>query len=149
VHLSDQGRLVAGTRDQPGPKLPWLGNKGRLKGIKNWLRTYQGADLDRPKKEQAQQRAFHDGAALKISDEKSINWGDYYQNRLTLKDSRATPIKPQENNVRPEDYMQIRSRPTDKAAKAREDYYQNRSTLGDGHWRRTLEADSAVAPPQV
>ena len=68
-----------------------------------------------------------------------MNWGDYYQNRLTLEDSRATPIKPQENNVRPEDYMQIRSRPMDKAAEAREDYYQNRPTLGDGHWRRSLE----------
>ena len=42
------------------------------------------------------------------------------------------------------DYIQIRSRPIDKAAKAREDYYQNRPTLGDGHWRRTLEADSAA-----
>jgi hypothetical protein len=40
VHLSDQGRLVAGTRDRPGPVLLWLGNKGRLKGIKDWLRTY-------------------------------------------------------------------------------------------------------------
>jgi len=72
-----------------------------------------------------QQWAFHDGAALKISNEKSINWGDYYQNRLTLEDSHATrtAIKPQENNVRPEDYVQIRSRPTDKAAEAREDYY--------------------------
>ena len=40
--------------------------------------------------------------------------------------------------------MQIRSRPTDKAAKAREDYYQNRPTLGDGHWRGTLKADSAA-----
>ena len=39
VHI-DQGRLVARTRDRPRPKLPWLGNKGRLKGIKNWLRTY-------------------------------------------------------------------------------------------------------------
>ena len=144
MHLSNQGKLVAGTRDRPGPVLPWLGNEGRLKGIKNWLRTYQGADLDRldrPRKEQTQQWAFHNGAALKISDEKSTNWGDYYQNRLTLEDSHATrtAIKPQENNVRPEDYMQIRSRPMDKAAKAREDYYQNRPTLGDGHWRRTLD----------
>ena len=46
VHLSDRGRLVAGTRERPGPELPWLGNKGRLKGIKDWLRTYQGIDLD-------------------------------------------------------------------------------------------------------
>ena len=70
-----------------------------------------------------------------------MNWGDYYQNRLTLEDSHATrtPIKPQEKNVRLGDYVQIRSRPTDKAAEAREDYYQNRPTLGDGHWRRTLD----------
>ena len=83
--------------------------------------------------------ASHDGVALENSDKISRNWGDYYQNRL--KDSRATrtAIEPQENNVRPEDYMQIRSRPTDKAAEAREDYYQNRPTLGDGHWRRTLD----------
>ena len=53
-------------------------------------------------------------------------------------------MKPQENDVRPGDYVQIRSRPTNKAAKAREDYYQNRPTLGDGHWRRTLKADSAA-----
>ena len=40
VHLSDRRRLVAGTHERPGPELPWLSNKGRLKGIKNWLRTY-------------------------------------------------------------------------------------------------------------
>ena len=40
VHLSDRGRLVTRTRDRPGPKLPWLSNEGRLKNIKNWLRTY-------------------------------------------------------------------------------------------------------------
>src|SRR6202021_401597 len=93
-----------------------------------------------------QQQDFYDGAVLETNDEKSTNWGDYYQNRLTLEDSRAarTAMKPQENDVRPGDYVQIRSRPTDKAAEAREDYYQNRPTLGDGHWRRTLEADSAA-----
>jgi hypothetical protein len=46
IHLSNRGRLAAGTRGRPGPKLPWLGNKGRLKGIKDWLRTYQGIDPD-------------------------------------------------------------------------------------------------------
>ena len=40
VHLSNRGRLVARTRERPGPVLPWLGNKGRLKGIKDWLSTY-------------------------------------------------------------------------------------------------------------
>ena len=40
--------------------------------------------------------------------------------------------------------MQIRLRPIEKAAEAREDYYQNHPTLGDGYWRRTLEADSAA-----
>ena len=109
---------------------------------------YQEADLDRPRKEQTQQRAFHDGAALKINNEKSTNWGDYYQNRITFRDSR-TATEPQEKNVRPGDYVQIRSRPTDKAAEAREDYYQNRPTLGDGHWRRTLEQAPQQAPPQV
>jgi hypothetical protein len=82
VHLSDRGRLVAGTRERPGPVLPWLGNEGRLKGIKDWLRTYQGIDLainwKRKGKEQTQQRAFYDGAVLEISNEKSMNWGDYY-----------------------------------------------------------------------
>ena len=29
--------------------------------------------------------------------------------------------------------MQIRSRPIEKVAEAREDYYQNRLTLGDGY----------------
>jgi hypothetical protein len=57
VHLSDRGRLVAGTREQPGPVLPWLGNKGRLKGIKDWLSTYQRTNLDRPKEEQTRQQA--------------------------------------------------------------------------------------------
>jgi len=150
VHLSDRGRLVAGTRDRPGPELPWLGNEGRLKGIKNWLRTYQGTDLNRPRKEQTQQQACYNGAVLNISDEKSINWGDYYQNRLTLKDSRATrtAVRPQENNARPEDYVQIRSWPTDKAAKAREDYYQNRLTLGDGHRDRRLRPVINPQAPQ-
>ena len=67
VHLSNRGRLVAGTRNWPGPVLPWLGNKGRLKGIKDWLRTYQGTDLDRPRKEQTQQPAFYDGVVLQNS----------------------------------------------------------------------------------
>jgi hypothetical protein len=35
----ERGRLVAGTRNQPRLVLPWLGNEGQLKGIKNWLRT--------------------------------------------------------------------------------------------------------------
>ena len=74
--------LVAGTRERPGPELPWLGNEGRLKGIKNWLRTYQGTDLKRPRKEQTQQRApivrtdltaFHNGVVLQNSDEIRIN----------------------------------------------------------------------------
>ena len=99
---------------------------------------YQGTGPERLRKEQTQQRAFYDGAVLEISDEKSTNWRDYYQNRITFRDSR-TATEPQEKNVRPGDYVQIRSRPTDKAAEAREDYYQNRPTLGDGHWRRTLD----------
>ena len=137
----EQGRLVAGTRDRPGPELPWLGNEGRLKSIRNWLRTYQGIDLDRQvnqkREEQGQTRqqapigrtdftAFHDGVVLKNSDEMRTNWGDYYQNRLTLRDSRTarTTVKqpqapPQEKNVRPGDYIQIRSRPADETAKAR------------------------------
>ena len=70
-----------------------------------------------------QQQASYDRAVLEISDEKSTNWGDYYQNRLTLKDSRATrtPIKPQENNIRLNDYMQIRLRPADETAEARKE----------------------------
>ena len=131
VHLSSRGRLVAGTRDRPGPELPWLGNEGRLEGIKNWLRTYQGTGPERLRKEQTQQRAFYDGAVLEISDKKSTNWGDYYQNRLTLEDSRATPIEPQENNIRPEDYMQIRLRPVGETAEAR------RENESFGPWRRS------------
>ena len=57
VHLSSRGRLVARTRERPGPELPWLGNEGRLEGIKNWLRTYQGTDLERPREEQTRQQA--------------------------------------------------------------------------------------------
>ena len=83
----EQGKLVAGTRDRPGPVLPWLGNEGRLKGIKDRLRTYQGTDLDRPKEEQMQQQApvvqtdfttFHNGVVLKNSDKIRTNWEDYY-----------------------------------------------------------------------
>jgi len=98
VHLSDRGRLVAGTRERPGPVLPWLGNEGRLEGIKNWLRTYQGTDLGRPKEEKTQQQAptlrtdftaFHNGVVLKNSDKMRTNWEDYYQVRPT--DSAVTP----------------------------------------------------------
>ena len=134
----DRGRLVVGTHDQPGPVLPWLGNEGRLKSIKNWLRTYQGMDPERPREEQTQQRAFYDGVVLKNSDEMRTNWGDYYQNRLTLRDSRTarTTVKqpqapPQEKNVRPGDYIQIRSRSADKTAKARK-----RKRLSDP-WRQS------------
>jgi hypothetical protein len=35
-------------------------------------------DLERLRKELIQQRVFYNGVVLKISDEKSINWGDYY-----------------------------------------------------------------------
>jgi hypothetical protein len=99
VHLSDRGRLAAGTRERPGPELPWLGNEGRLKGIKDWLRTYQGIDLDgqvnqnRPKEEQAQRRAtpivrtdfttFHNGVVRQDSDEIWADWEDSYQVRPT------------------------------------------------------------------
>jgi hypothetical protein len=31
---------VAGMRERPRPVLLWLGNEGRLKGIKNWLCIY-------------------------------------------------------------------------------------------------------------
>ena len=86
---------MAGTRERPGPVLPWLGNEGRLKGIKDWLRTHQGIDLDgqvnqkREGQGQTQQRgppvvrtdftAFHDGVVLKSSNEIRTNWEDYYQ----------------------------------------------------------------------
>ena len=58
---------------------------------------YQGTDLERPREEQTQQQAFHDGVVLKNSDEMRTNWGDYYQNRLTLRDSRTTrtTVEPQ------------------------------------------------------
>ena len=80
---------MAGTRDRPGPELPWLGKEGRLKSIKNWLCMCQGTDPDRLRKEeQTQQRAppvvrtdltaSHDGVALENSDKISRNWGDYY-----------------------------------------------------------------------
>jgi hypothetical protein len=151
VHLSDRGRLVAGTRDRPGPVLPWLSNKGRLKGIKNWLRTYLEVDLDRPKEEQTQQRAptvrtdftaFHDGVVLQDSDEIWADWEDSYQVRptdsvtpsqqrpqtwSTLRDSRTarTTVEPQappqEKNIQPEGYIQVISRPADKTAEARKE----------------------------
>ena len=101
MHLSDQGKLVAGTRERPGPVLPWLGNEGRLKGIKNWLRTHQGIDLDgqvnqeRERQGQTQKQvptvrtdftASHDGVVLKNSDEQ------HPQTRQTLRDSHTTKI---------------------------------------------------------
>ena len=85
----DRGRLVAGTRERPGPELPWLGNKGRLESIRNWLRTYQGIDLDeqinqkREEQGQTRQQAFHDGVVLKNSDEMRTNWEGYDQVRPT------------------------------------------------------------------
>jgi len=173
IHLSDRGRLVAGTRERPGPELPWLGNEGRLKGIKNWLRTYQGIDLDGQVYQkiegqgQTQQRApivrtdftaFHDGVVLQNSNEIWTNWEDCYQVRptdsvtpsqqrpqtcSTLRDSRTTrttveqqQAPPQEKNIRSGDYIQIRSRPADKTAKARkgnESFNPWRRS-----WRRTL-----------
>ena len=154
VHLSSQGRLVAGTRERPEPELPWLGNEGRLKNIKNWLRTYQGIDLainqKREGQGQTQQQAFYNGAVLEISNEKSTNWGDYYQNRLTLEDSHATPIKPQENNVRPEDYIQIRSRPIDETTTE----VRKENELSDPWrqpWRQPFDqtASKQQAPQQV
>ena len=161
------GRLVAGTRERPGPVLPWLGNEGRLKGIKNWLRTHQGIDLEgqvnkkREGQEQTQQRApvtrtdftaFHDGVVLKNSDKMRTNWEDYYQVRptdsvvtssqqrpQTLRDSRTvgTTVEPQEKSVRQGDCIQIRSRPADKTAEARKE-----NKLSDPwrrSWRRTLD----------
>ena len=127
VHLSNKGRLVARTHDQPRPVLPWLGNEGQLKGIKDWLRTYQGIDLDRLKEEQTWQQApigrtdftaFHNGVVLKSSDEIRTNWEDYYQvrptdlvtpsqqhpqTRPTLRDSSTarTVALPQEKNIQP------------------------------------------------
>ena len=68
-----------------------------------------------------QQRAFYNRAVLEISNKKSMNWGDYYQNCLTLEDSYVTPIKPQENNMQLEDYMQIRLRPVGETAEARKE----------------------------
>ena len=75
---------MAGTRERPGPELPWLGNEGRLRGIKDWLRTYQGIDLDG----QVNQKqvptvrtdftAFYDRVVLKSSDKMRPNWEDYY-----------------------------------------------------------------------
>jgi hypothetical protein len=99
-----RGRLAAGTRERPGPELPWLGNEGRLKGIKDWLRTYQGIDLDgqvnqkREGQGQTQKQApivrtdftaFHDGVVLQDSDEIWADWEDCYQVRPT--DSVVTP----------------------------------------------------------
>jgi hypothetical protein len=153
---------VAGTRERPGPVLPWLGNEGRLKGIKNWLRTYQGIDLDGPqnKEEQTQQRdpivrtdftAFYNRVVLKNSDKMRMNWEDYYQVRptdsvvtssqqrpQTLRDTRTarTTIKPQEKNIQPEGYIQVILRPADKTAEARKE--NNLSGPWRRSWRRTL-----------
>ena len=48
-----------------------------------------------------------------------MNWGDYYQNYLTLKDSYTTPIKLQENNIQLKNYIQIKSQPADETAEAK------------------------------
>ena len=90
---------MARTRERPGPELPWLGNEGRLRGIRDWLRTYQGIDLDgqvnqkREGQGQIQQRAppvvrtdftaFYDRVVLKNSDKMRMNWEDCYQVRPT------------------------------------------------------------------
>jgi hypothetical protein len=161
VHLSDQGRLAAGTRERPGPVLPWLGNEGRLKGIKNWLRTYQGIDLDgqvnqkRERQGQTQQQApigrtdftaFHDGVVLKNSDKIRTNWEDYYQVRptdsvvtpsqqrpQTLRDSRTT-----RTTVEPQAPSQEKNvRPADETAKARKE--NKLSDPWKRPWRRTLD----------
>ena len=120
---------MAGTRERPGPILPWLGTKGRLKGIKDWLRTYQGIDLDG----QVNQKqvpvvrtdftTFYDGVVLKNSDEQRP------QTRPALRESRTarTTVEPQEKNVRP----------VDEIAEARK-----RNGLSDPWrqlWRRTLD----------
>jgi len=163
VHLSDRGRLVAGARDRPGPELPWLGDEGRLEGIKDWLRTYQGTDPDRLRQEQTQQPAFHDGVVLKNSDKTRTNWEDYYQVRptdsaitpsqqrlQTLRDSRTTrtavepQAPPQEKNVRPGDYVQIRSRPADETAEARK---HESSDPWRRSWRRTLDQQAPQQAP--
>ena len=102
---------MAGTRERPGPELPWLGNEGRLRGIKNWLRTHQGIDLDgqvnqkREGQGQTQQRAppvlrtdftaFHDGVVLKNSDERRTDWEDYYQVRPTDSVVTSSQQRPQ------------------------------------------------------
>ena len=153
MHI-DQGRLVAGTRKRPGPELPWLGNEGRLKNIKNWLRTYQGTDLERLREEQTQQRVFYDRVVLKNSDRRHTNWEDYYQVRptnsvtpsqqrpQTLRDSRTArttdepPAPPQEKNIRLGDYIQIRSQPADETAKARKKHESSEPWRQS--WRRTL-----------
>jgi hypothetical protein len=140
-----------------------------LKSIKNWLRTYQGTDLDKLREEQTQQRpppivqtdftAFHDGVVLKNSDEKRTSWEDYYQVQptdsvvtpsqqrpQTLRDSRTTRITvepqapPREKNVRSGDYIQIRSRPADETAEARKK--NESSDPWRRSWRRTLDQDS-------
>jgi hypothetical protein len=85
--------------------------------------------------------AFHDGVVLQDSDEIWADWEDCYQVQptnsvtprqqhpqtySTPRDSRTTrttvkqqQAPPQEKNVRPGDYVQIMSRPTDKTAEAR------------------------------
>jgi hypothetical protein len=82
VHLSNRGRLVARTRERPRPVLPWLSNEGRLKGIKDWLSTYQRINLDRLKEEQTRLQApivrtdftaFHNRVVLQNSDEMWAN----------------------------------------------------------------------------
>ena len=164
MHI-DRGRLVAGTHDRPGPVLPWLGNEGRLRGIRDWLRTYQGIDLDG----QVNQKqvpvvrtdftTFHDGVVLKNSDKMRTNWEDYYQVRptdsvvtssqqrpQTLRDSRTvrttveSQAPPREKNVRLGGYIQIRSRPADKTAKARKKH--ELSEPWRQSWRRTLNQAS-------
>jgi hypothetical protein len=100
---------------------------------------------------------FHDGVVLKNSDKIRTNWEDYYQVRptdsvvtpsqqrpRTLRDSRTAraavepQAPPQEKNVRPADYIQIRSRPADETAKARRK--NESSDPWRQSWRQTLEA---------
>ena len=155
MHLSDRGRLVARTRDRPGPELPWLGNEGRLKSIRNWLRTYQGIDLDG----QVNQKREEQGQTQEQAPVIRTNGEDYYQvrpmdsvatpsqqrlqTRPTLRDSSTnrTTVEPQEKNVRPGDYIQIRSRPADRTAEARKKYESPDPWRQS--WRRTLDQVSS------
>ena len=86
-----------------------------------------------------------------IKKDEAIGQRDCRMTRSTIKQQAQQqtqqqtqqPAPPQEKNVRPGDYIQIRSRPVDETAEARRKHESSKPWRQS--WKRTLDQ----APPQV